>query len=398
MDFYVARQPIFDRQRRVYGYEILFRSSERNEFCGANSTLAASSSILHSLFSTIDVEEILDGKRAFLNFDRELLLEETAMLLPKNRVVIEVLESVAPDAQVVSRLAALKQLGYSIALDDFVSSPECDPLIALAEIVKIDVLSTPLQEQQRLVGHYSRQGVHMLAEKIETPAAFEQARDLGYAYFQGYFFARPAMMRGKELPGAKPVYLRILREVNRPRLDIEKLESILRQDVSLTYRLLRYLSSPLFMFSTKVESLHQALLLMGESNLAKWFSLAALAGLGEDKPRELVTSALLRAFFCEALAAVIPDLAGHGPDLFLTGLFSRLDAFLDRPLAQAIAEIPLPCDVAAALGDGSGPLASPLAAVCAYEAGNWERVPAIPGLSGIYLKALQSCQQAWQSV
>jgi len=399
MDFFVARQPIFDRERRVFGYELLCRSSERNEFDGADPTQAGSSVILHSLFSSIGAEQILDGKRGFFNFDRELLLEQSAMLLPKDRVVIEVLETVAPDAEVVAQCRMLKDRGYTIALDDFVYSPEYDPLIELAEIVKIDVLATPLAEQRRLVSRYGRRGIHMLAEKIETPEGFEEAQQLGYVYFQGYFFARPAMIRGKELPGLRPVYLRILREVNRPRLDVAVLEMVLRQDVSLTYRLLRYLSSPLFGFLAKVESLHQALMLIGEENLRKWFSLAALSGLGADKPRELVTSALLRAFFCEQMAAATPGLAGRGGDLFLTGLFSRLDAFLDCPLAAAVSEIPLPRDVAAALTGEASPLSPVLKTVCAYEAGDWDAVPRDgPGLPEMYVKALQSCRIVYQTV
>ena len=403
VDFYLARQPIFDRERRVFGYELLFRSSERNEFDGGtDATQAGSSVILHSLFSTIGAEQILNGKRGFFNFDRELLREQSAMLLPKDRVVIEVLETVKPDPEVVALCGILKDRGYCIALDDFVYSPEYDPLIELAEIIKIDVLVTPLEEQRRLVTRYRDRGIRMLAEKIETPEVFKEALALGYTYFQGYFFARPAVMRGKELPGLKPIYLRILRELNRPRLNVEVLETVLRQDVSLMYRLLRYLSSPLFGFQPQVESMSQALMLIGEESLRKWFSLAVLSDLAGDKPPELVTSALLRAFFCEAMAAGTPGLAGRGGDLFLTGLFSRLDAFLDCPLATAISGIPLPRDVAAALtgaNGNAGPLSPVLKTVCAYEAGDWDAIPrGTPGLSEMYLKALQSCRDVCQTV
>ncbi len=410
MDFYVARQPIFDRERRVFGYEMLFRSSERNQFDGHNASAAGSSVILHSLFSTIRAEDMLDGKRGFYNFDRELLLEETALLLPKDRVVIEILESVKPDRDIVIACGVLRDRGYSLALDDFVYSPDYEPLLDLADIVKIDVLATPLEEQQRLLNRLRPRGIRLLAEKIETPEGFEQAKSLGYTLYQGYFFARPSVLRGKDIPGLRPNYLRLLREINRPELNLEALEGLMRHDVALTYRLLRYLSSPLFGFQKRVDSVLQALVLLGEAKLRKWFALAALSGLAtDDKPRELVASALLRAFFCEAVAegSGLLELAKGGSDFSLTGLFSRLEAFLDCPLPEAIADLALPVDVAAALTGAKGTpddLGTVLKLVCAYEAGEWESVmalsPTLPGgghkLAPMYVKSLQNCREVFR--
>ena len=413
MEFFLARQPIFDRDRQVFGYEMLFRSSLRNVYDGDDSSRSARSVIMHSFFSSMGVEDVLDHKRAFFNFDREVLLDETALLLPKDPVVIEILETVAPDAEVIRQCGILKDRGYTLALDDFVDGPQLAGLLELADIIKVDVLATPLQEQRRLVDRYARRGITMLAEKIETPEAFAQAQHTGYRYFQGYFFARPAVLRGKEIPGLKVNYARLLGELNGPHLDIARLEEVLRQDVGLSYRLLKYLSSPLFGFRRQIESLPQALMLLGEANLRKWFSLAVLAALGEDKPRELVISALLRAFFCESLAAQA-GLQAQSGEMFLLGLFSHLDAFLDRPFEKALAEV----DIPAAIGDvltGSSNAPAELAAiyevVCCYEKGHWDTclladarltAPDSPegarDLRGLYLDALHSIRQVFQTL
>jgi EAL and modified HD-GYP domain-containing signal transduction protein len=408
MEFFLARQPIFDRDRHVFGYEMLFRSSLRNVYDGDDPSRSGSNVILHSFFSSIGVEDVLDHKRAFFNFDRQLLLDQTALLLPTDRVAIEILESVPPDPEVIARCATLKDRGYTLALDDFVDTPRYARLVELADIIKVDVLATPLKEQRRLVDRYARRGITMLAEKIETPEAFAQAQEIGYRYFQGYFFARPAMLQGQEIPGIKINYARLLGELNAPELNLERLEEVLRQDVALSYRLLKYLSSPLFGFRREINSLRQALALIGEANLRKWFTLAVLAGLGDDKPRELVISALLRAFFCESLA-IQAGLNGQSGEMFLVGLFSHLDAFLDRPFEEALAQV----DIPAAIGDvltGSSAAPKNMAAiyevVCCYEQGNWDtclladaRLPeGAHDLRGLYLQALQSIRQVVQSL
>jgi c-di-GMP-related signal transduction protein len=405
MEFFLARQPIFDHEQHVCGYEMLFRSSLRNAFDGSEASRAGSSVILHSFFSSMNVEDVLDGKRAFLNFDRQLLLDQTALLLPRDRVVIELLESVPADPEVVAQCEILKDRGYTLALDDFVDNPESAPLLELADIIKVDVLATSAGEQQRLVDRYAGRGITMLAEKIETPEAFQQARQMGYNRFQGYFFARPAMIHGKDIPGIKANYVRLLRELDEPQLNVGRLEEVLRQDVSLSYRLLKYLSSPLFGFRRRIESLNQALMLMGEANLRKWFSLAILAGLGDDKPRELVISALLRAFFCESLAPYA-GAASRSGELFLMGLFSHLDAFLDRPFDQALAEVDIPQEIAQVLtGSPAAPKAMQAVfdVVCCYQTGAFESCfqadlclpTAVRDLRELYLKALQATRQVF---
>jgi len=409
MEFFVARQPIFDRDQHVFGYEMLFRSSLRNVYDGEDPSRSGSSVILNSFFSTMSVEDVLDHKRAFLNFDRQLLLDQTALLLPKDRVVIEVLENVPPDdPEVLAQCGILKDRGYTLALDDFVDAPKYAALLELADIIKVDVLATSLDDQRRLVERYARRGITMLAEKIETPETFAQAIQLGYRFFQGYFFARPAVLHGKDIPGVKVNYARLLRELNEPRLNIGHLEEVLRQDVALSYRLLKYLSSPLFGFRRQIESLPQALMLMGEANLRKWFSLAVLAGLGDDKPRELVISALLRAFFCESLAPHA-NLARQSGQMFLLGLFSHLDAFLDRPFVEVLGEVAIPAEIGDVLtGSSAAPenMSTIYEVVCCYEKGNWDtclqadaRLPeGARDLRGIYLKALQSVREVFQGL
>jgi EAL and modified HD-GYP domain-containing signal transduction protein len=337
MDMYLARQPILDRAGKLFAYELLFRSDPiHNEFNGTESSAATLQVLANSLLA-IGLDNILGGKKAFLNFGRALLLSGFASILPPETLVVEVLESVAPDAEVIAACRKLRTLGYSIALDDFVSDPRFDPLVALSSLIKVDMQSTGKREQERLLQAYKPRGIAMIAEKVETREEFDWAHRAGYDYFQGYFFARPVITRGQKIPAAKISCLRLLGEVQRIELNLDGVKEIVSQDVALSYTLLRYANSALFHFRTDIQSLEHALALIGEEGIRHWAALSALATLAEDKPHELITLSLVRGRFCEHLAQAVG--VPNSGQAFLMGLFSFLDALLDLPLEHALGQV-----------------------------------------------------------
>ncbi len=407
MDVLVARQAIFDRDRRVYGYELLFRSqAARNEFDGTEGGLATQQVLANSLL-VIGLDNLVGTKKAFVNFGRGPLLQGWHTSLPAENTVIEVLETVEPDAEVVEACRKLREQGYQIALDDFVFRPGYEPLLDVADLLKIEIQSLPRPEQSLLIRSSKARGLQLLAEKVETYEEFEWAKQAGYDYFQGYFFARPVIVRGRKIPAAKVHCLRLLQEVQRPELDFERLEMLILEDVSLSYQLLRYVNSPLFALTSSIRSIRQALLFFGETELRKWIVLATLARTADDKPGELIRHSLVRARFCESVARLArKDLEQSA---FLTGLFSLLDALIDRPLEETLSGMCLAPEITAVLS-GQAPESDPLAGAFqlarAYEVADWPRVEEIArqlsvpvaSLGDVYLAATGWAQQVLEPV
>ena len=339
MNVFVARQAIFDRKRQLYAYELLYRSdAAHNEFDGTDAG-AATRQVISSTMLSIGLENILCGKKAFLNFDHRLLSDGMHLSLPRQAIVIEILESVQPTADLIALCQSIHEQGYSIALDDFVSQPQFEPLTRIAKLIKVDLRATAKGEQERLLRTYQPRGITMLAEKVETHEEFEWARHAGYDLFQGYFFARPVIVSGRQIPAVQVTCLRLLRETQQKELDFQRLEILIRGDVSLTFKLLRYANSALFGRRDKTSSLGRALLVLGEDGIRRWAALATLPMLATNKPGELVTLSIVRARFCERLAQ-LGGIVQHG-DAFLMGMFSLLDALIDCPLDEALREVDL---------------------------------------------------------
>jgi EAL and modified HD-GYP domain-containing signal transduction protein len=389
MDVLVARQAIFDRERRVYGYELLFRSNAaRNEFDGTEGGLATQQVLANSLL-VIGLEHLVGTKKAFVNFGRAPLLQGWHASLPRESTVIELLETVEPDAEVLEACRKLRAEGYQIALDDFVFRPECECLLDVADLVKIEIQSAPRPEQKLLVRSCKARGLQVLAERVETYEEFEWARQAGYDYFQGYFFARPVVVKGRQIPAAKVHCLRLMQEAQRPELDFERLEMLILEDVALSYQLLRYVNSPLFALTSHIRSIRQALLFFGETELRKWIVLATLARTAEDKPSELIRHSLVRARFCESVARLARK--HQEQSAFLTGLFSLLDALMDRPLEETLSGMCLAPEISMVLS-GQAPASDFLAAVYqlarAYEIGDWQRVEELATQVGVPVPSL----------
>lgn len=381
MDIFVARQPIFDRNREVVAYELLFRSSARNEF-GQHDTTTASLQMVDTTLLGFGLDSLLGERPGFFNASRKLLVEEHWRVLPPGRSVIEVLETVDPDPDVVQACANARSAGYRVALDDFVFRPEYEPLVAHADYIKVDFLLTQGEERAELAKRFSRRGIRMLAEKVETYDDFRQGLDAGYELFQGYFFCKPEVLSGKDISAVKTSLARLLSEVNRPDLDFDALEELIHHEVALSVKLLRYLRSAGFGWQRDVQSIGQALRILGEKATRKWASLATLTMIGDDKPQELVTTSLLRAQFCEEVGVKAAG-SNRRSELFLVGLLSTLDALLDKPLPELLGQMSLSHEVTDALLGGETVLGDCLEMVIAYDHGDWDKVDTIAAKTGI---------------
>lgn len=373
VDRYLARQPIFDRQGSVLGYELLFRSGLDNFFKPQDASIP--SEILIDRFLLFGLETLTGARRAFINFTRDDLVRGYPSLFPSDRIVVEILEGTSPDAEVVSACRTLKQNGYLIALDDYSLAKQGESLLPFADIVKVDFLATPQSEKETLVRRLALNGIKLLAEKVETHESVATARDLGFNLFQGYFYCRPQILSALELRGFKPHYLRMLQAVNRPEMNLRDIEEILKREPSLLYKLLRYLNSAYFGLRSEITSIRHALALLGEDKLRKWASVAALVQLAQDKPAELIVTSLVRARFCESLADPL-CLKPRETDLFLLGLLSVMDAVLGREMSDVIREVSLAEEVKMALLNQECRFRHILDLVLAFEMGAWRDVEA----------------------
>ena len=373
---FIARQPIFEaQQQRVYGYELLFRSSEENAYTSTDGRQASSQTISRAMHS-IGLDAVVGDRKAFINVTRDLLLEEIYTLLPPEQCVVEILEDLTLDAEVVAACARLRAAGYGLALDDVTDVKRVEPLAEYADIIKVDLSMVAPDDRAAVFRDLAPFRNKLLAEKVETKADYEQALALGCQYVQGYFFCRPEMMRGKTLVGAELTHLRFVAELNKPQLDFGALERVIKQDVSLTYNLLRYLKSAAIGVRQKVTAIQQALVLLGERPLRKWGSLVAVTSMYSKKPSELMVTSLVRANFCEAIAAR-QNLPQHQLDMFLIGLLSSIDAVLNMPMAEILEQTCVSDNVRTVLlNDPAAPkeLSRMYALALACERGAWGTV------------------------
>jgi c-di-GMP-related signal transduction protein len=364
---FVARQPILNRDEQVFGYELLFRDGIENIFRASDTDAAARSTLDSTLMMGFDV--LCDGQRAFINCTRELLLKDGITLLPSEQTVVEILEDVEADDLVMAACERMKVAGYTMALDDFVANDRRESLTALADILKVDFERTTRAEQAALVKRFAPLGRRMLAEKVETQEQFLAAKDMGYVYFQGYFFRRPEVLKAREIPTNRVNYLRMLAAVSKDELDLKELEQIIKTEASVLYRLLRYLNSPLFGMRNEIHSIRHALAILGERETRRWIRLVTLVSAGQQKSSDLVLSALVRARFCELVATKIPRTQS---DLFLVGMVSMMDAILEIPMDEILEKIALDKETKCVLSGRGGRLQPVYDLMLAQEAGKWQ--------------------------
>jgi EAL and modified HD-GYP domain-containing signal transduction protein len=365
---FVARQPILTKEEQVFGYELLFRDGVENFFQAVDADAASRSTLDTSILMGLDV--LCAGRLAFLNCTRDVLLKDYVFLLPAQQTMVEILESVEADDLVIAACQRLKENGYQIALDDFAPDDPRHRLTDFADIIKVDVRRTTPEQRKTMVKRYGPWRCRMLAEKVETREEFLAARDAGFIYFQGYFFKRPEVMVTHEIPANRLNYIRMLQAVSKAELNPREIEDVIKTEASICYRLLRYLNSAAFSFSTEIHSIRHALSLLGEREIRRWVRLVATLSAGQNKSSELVTLALVRARFCELLS---PKIQHGDSDLFLLGLLSLIDTILEIPMATVLESIALDQETKSVLSGGASRLRPLYQLMLAQESGEWHQ-------------------------
>jgi EAL and modified HD-GYP domain-containing signal transduction protein len=372
--YYLGRQPIFDRNGRIFGYELLYRHDDCPHARVIDGAQATSQVIING-FWELGLGRVVGRNRAFVNLTRDFLLNPEWLPPPSQQLVLEVMEEVVTDKAVVGALCNLRRAGYTIALDDFTYRPDTRRLLDFANIVKLDVqdLDAPqLDEHYALLRQYP---VELLAEKVETPVQFDRCRDMGFDYYQGYFLCKPRVLSGKRLSTSRLRALELMAALQRPELEPQAIENLISQDPGLAFRLLRYINSPAFPATQKIHSIHHAIIYLGEREIRRWANLVILTGLN-DKPGAIILTALVRARMCELLAGRLQVECAECA--FMVGLFSVLDAMLDQPLKKVLSALPFAPEIVSALLNGEGQYAPVFDLTLAYERGNWSHLDRQP--------------------
>ena len=390
---FIARQPIFDKKMKVYAYELLFRSGPENIF---QANPLAAQSVIADATTVYGWENLLGTAKAFVNVDEKALLAEAPRLLDPGRVVLEILESVSQSEDVLTACGDLRHSGYELALDDFIGDTKWRTFFPFVKFLKVDFRACDEDAQREIAECYLPKGFSLLAEKVETKEQVEFAERLGYSFYQGFFFCKPTMISGRDIPANKLSCMRLLQETATAELNLAAVERLLRQDPSLTYKLLRYLNSPLLGLRSEVKDIRHAMHLLGLTEFRRWVSIMAVVALAMGKPAELARTAVQRGYFCEELAkdCGMDDVAA---ELFLMGLLSVADALLDRPMEKVLEELPLASDIQTALRGGENRFRSVFDIILAYEQGIWNEVSRAARrldlkevlLPGCYMKATE---------
>ena len=371
---FIGRQAILDQQKKVYAYEILFRSGLKNAFDPNLDGNVATQSVMVNAMLDFGMNKLVSDKRAFINFTEQNLLNRAPKLLPSENVVVEILETVQPTPEILQVVQELKEAGYKIALDDFVLMPGYEPLINIADIIKVDFRITTDPEERKNLREILPKHVRLLAEKIETEEEFQQALDFGYVLFQGYFFCKPAVLHQKRLTSNALSKMRLLREINRQNIDFSSITGVISSDTNLVHKLLTYINSAGVGLNNHVSNLKQATVLLGASGVRRWVTLVSLQTFSDDKPPEVFTLSLLRAKFCEIIAGELKRPGLTSDTAFLLGMFSLLDVLLSLPMDDVLKEVSLSDELSDALRGKDNDLRRLLDLVVAYEKGDWDTV------------------------
>ncbi|SFJ00471.1 EAL and modified HD-GYP domain-containing signal transduction protein [Desulfomicrobium apsheronum] len=346
---FVARQPIFTAEMKIWGYELLFRHGDTQSAVFTDGDQATTQVIADGF--ALGVRGMENRIKALINFPRNVLLGHAPYVLPSERCVVEILETVLPEDDVMEACRELKANGYTLALDDFVGDPGFEPLCEIADIIKVDILGKTPSEVRAIVNGLKGYKVRLLAEKVENINMFNVCQRLGFEYFQGYFFSKPEIVPGRKLSASQSTKIKLLKELNESEAELSRLVEIIQTDLSISYRLLKYINSARFSLRGKIESIQRAVNMLGRQNLRQWLQVVILSDINStDKGQELVRISVLRGRFLQLLAA-----SGTAPfssdSMFVMGFFSVLDAILDQQMEQVLDEISLDPDIKATLVD-----------------------------------------------
>lgn len=355
-DIFLGRQPILDRNQRIVAYELLFRSSGQSTGANVTNDMLATAHVITRAFGELGIAGVLGDKKGFINISADLLLSDMIELLPQDKVVIELLETIQVDAQIISRCRELKAMGFSLALDDFSGDSQFGPLFDIVEVVKFDLPQMGQEALEKHVNHIKRWPVKLLAEKVEDIDQAIQCKGLGFDLFQGYYFARPVVLSGKHADSSKLMLLKLIGLVLDD-ADAPVIEQVFKHDPSLSYNLLRLVNSVAMGMRSRISSLRQAIVVLGRQQLQRWLQLLLFVNPGGDLQNPLLELAATRGKLMELLAMAQSERdKDHHDRAFMTGIMSLLDTLLGMPMEEVVKQVSLASDVENALLNHEGEL------------------------------------------
>jgi len=386
--YYLARQPILDRELKLYGYELLFRDAQGRALSADTDDNAATADVLTTA-SEAGIERLAGGRNAFINLPERFLIDPELVPMHPEAVVLEVLETVTINDATVSGIRRLKERGFRMALDDFVFTTDKEPALREVDIIKIDVREIPPSRWEEEILRIKDAGCEVLAEKVETQAEHDQLMDLGCDYFQGFFFARPQLVSGSRLSSNRIALLQLMAQVNDPATGIDELADLVSRDVALSVRTLNYVNSAGSGLNRRIDSVREAIVYVGRRVIRNWVTLFMMTRV-DGKPDALLALALTRARFCELLAeARAHDDSGS---FFTLGLLSILDSLMDAPMEKVLEQMAISEEMHAALTDGAGVGGDALRLARTLERGEIPGdIPDLPGddtLADLHLAAM----------
>ncbi|MCP3927349.1 MAG: HDOD domain-containing protein [Desulfobacterales bacterium] len=367
MDIFVARQPIFDRDKKVAAYELLFRDSMENYMSQDVDGDKATSSVLSRSFMNFGLDSIASGKMVFINFTKNLLINQIPTIFPAKQTVVEILEDIEPTDDVINACLELKKANYIIALDDFIFDPNMQRFVDLADIIKVDFMDAPKETIEREVVKLPK-NIKLLAEKVETWEEYKFGLDLGFEYFQGYFFSKPEIIKGKDFSAMDISLVELIAEVNKEEPNYDKVIAAISKDVSISYKLLSLMNSALFKRVVEVKSIRETLNYLGQNEFKRFISVISMSNLSKASNFDISILSCIRARFCELLAE---KCGMNTQEAFAMGLFSMIDAVLGKSIEELMKMLPLSEDIKSALVDRKGELYKILFIVQEFEKGEF---------------------------
>jgi c-di-GMP-related signal transduction protein len=390
MDAFLARQPIFDKDMKIYGYELLHRRSGNNFFSGIDDD-QATIELIYNTFLVMGLQDLTDGTNAFINFSKKIIDSDVPFLLPKQNIIVEVLEREEVTPATVDACKRIKATGYKLALDDFIFNQNTLPLIEIADIIKIEFSAVSSYDQYNLIQRYGTK-VKFLAEKIESREEYQQAVEMGYDLLQGYFFSKPSIVRSKEIVTLNTSLLSVFEELSSPEPSYAVIANIFAKDLGLSYKLLKLANSVYMGARNRIKSILHALSFIGINEMYQWISLMLLKDIQNVENAELVKQSLMRGKFMELLASELYPNAENS-EFYFTGIFSSIDVLLNRQMGQALKGLPLPINVKNALLGVDNDPRRLLNFVLNWEKAHWEKTvaqyPMHNKFMDLYIKALK---------
>lgn len=395
---YVARQPILNRNKKTIGYELLFRDSLHNSFPDMDADHATSRLLSEQYLNSCCCNATGD-KLAFINFPYSSLVKLIPTLFPKNKLIIEILEDCEPTDELLSAVIFFYNKGYKLALDDFIPSPHWERFLPYIHLIKFDIQEIQFFEAKIFIQNNLNYKIKYLAEKVENHDEFQRAKDIGFDYFQGYFFSKPEVLQQKAITPSQVITLELCKEISKSELDYNTIEKLISSDVGLSYKLLKYVNSSCVV-NKVITSFKHAIIYLGQDKLRLFISLVTAAHANKNKPQSLYSLSIQRARVCELLATKA-ELKAEPSQAFLMGMFSLLDALLDKPLSQLLTQLPLSNELKLALSCGQGELGYLLNAIKHYEKAEWDKVNYYSNLLGIsealfatqYIESVKWCDE-----